>query len=345
MAKNTSKKNSDGKPEGKGPAPKKRKKTAAVAKALKAASPVCVAGIGASAGGLEALEGFFTSMPSGSNMAFVIIQHLAPGRKSIMGSLLSKYTDMRVLEIEDGMKIESGCVYMNPPDKDVSVMGGALYLTDPVETHALRLPIDHFFRSLAQDQHERGICIILSGTATDGTLGLKAVKGEGGMTMVQEESQAKYDSMPRSAINTGLVDFILPVEKMPQELVRYISHPYIEKPERMITPKQEYLNTVRKICLLIRARTGHDFSNYKQNTVRRRIERRMAVHQFTNITDYLRYLGDVPAEVETLYRDMLITVTNFFRDPEAFDVLNKSVVLPLVERKDTDSDVRIWVPG
>ncbi len=243
--------------------------------------------------------------------------------KSIMVSLLSKYTEMNINEISDGVEIVPNSIYMNPPDKDVSVLNGRLYLTEPMDTHATRLPIDQFLRSLAADQKERTVAIILSGTGTDGTLGLKAIKGEGGMTMAQDESQAKYDSMPRSAINTGLVDFILPVEQMGDELLKYTKHPYIEEAQKAVTPRQDYLMNVKKIFLLIRSSTGHDFSNYKQNTIRRRIERRMAVHQIDKIEEYLRFLRDSPIEVETLFKDMLIGVTNFFRDPDAFEVLEK----------------------
>jgi two-component system CheB/CheR fusion protein len=308
-------------------------------------SPLCIVGIGASAGGLEALEGLFSKMPSDTNMAFVIIQHLAPKHKSIMGSLLQKYTGMNIQQISDGLKIRPNCMYLNPPDKDVSVLNGTLYLSDPEVAHATRLPIDSFLRSLAADQREKAICIILSGTGTDGTLGLKAVKGEGGMTMVQDEKQAKYDSMPRSAINTGRVDFILPVEKMPSELSRYIKHPYMKDADMPVTPKQEYMNTVKKICLVIRSTTGHDFSNYKMTTILRRIERRMAVHQIDAITDYLKYLRENTSEVENLYKDMLITVTNFFRDPDAFELLSKEIIPDLLSQKKPDSSFRVWVPG
>jgi two-component system CheB/CheR fusion protein len=333
---------------------KTNKKAAAKKKAVKIIlpfttkqknGPLCIVGIGASAGGLEALEGLFSKMPSDTNMAFVIIQHLAPKHKSIMGSLLQKYTGMTILQMKDGMKVEPNCMYLNPPDKDVSVLNGALYLSDPVESHSARLAIDFFFRSLAADQMEKAICIILSGTGTDGTLGLKAIKGEGGMTMAQEEKQAKYDSMPRSAINTGFVDFILPVEKMPSELSKYVRHPYMKDADKPVTPKQEYMNSLKKIFIIIRLTTGHDFSNYKMNTIRRRIERRMAVHQIDLITEYLRYLHENVTEVEMLYKDMLITVTNFFRDPEAFDLLGKKTIPDLLKQKKPDSSLRVWVPG
>ncbi|MDR4507032.1 MAG: PAS domain-containing protein [Candidatus Brocadiaceae bacterium] len=304
-----------------------------------------VVGIGASAGGLEALEGFFSNMPAHSNLAIVIIQHLAPQYKSIMGSLLSKYTKMKIVEIADGVKIEPDTVYMNPPDSDVAVMGCALQLMKPLETHAARLPIDYFFRSLSEDQGEKAVCIVLSGTGTDGTLGLKAIKGSGGMTMAQLEEQAKYDSMPKNAINTGLVDFVLPVEKMPRELVKYSKHPYIKKPDGAFAAEQTYQNTITKILLQIRTKTGQDFSNYKQNTIRRRIERRMAVHQIEKIAEYLHYVRENPVEVGALYKDMLIGVTNFFRDPDAFEILKEKALTDALKSKHSNSDLRIWVPG
>jgi len=304
-----------------------------------------IVGIGASAGGLEALEGFFSHVPSEPNMAFVVIQHLAPKHKSVMDSLLKRRTQMDVLAAEDGRKIEPNCVYLNPPDKDVAIMGGALHLIEPVERHGIRLPIDYFFRSLAQDQREKAICIVLSGTASDGTLGVRAIKGEGGMAMAQEEKQAQYNSMPKSAIDTGLVDFILPVEKMSEELIRYTKHPYIKASEKITDTEERFEATLSKIFLAVRATTGHDFSNYKQSTTRRRIQRRMAVHQIDDITDYLRYLQKNPAEVGVLDKDLYIRVTNFFRDTDGFDALNQKVILNLLKGKQAESSLRVWVPG
>lgn len=304
-----------------------------------------IVGIGASAGGLEALEGLFSNMPSQTNIAFVVIQHLAPSHKSIMPSLLKKFTKMKTIEIEDGMEIEPDCIYLNPPDKDVAILNCAFQLIKPVETHQLRLPIDYFFRSLAKDRSEKAVCIILSGTGTDGTLGLKAVKGEGGMTMVQEERQARYDGMPRSAIETGLVDFILPIEKMPEELMKYVKHPYIKGTPKPVTAEEKFKNAVNKIFVLIRDNTGNDFSNYKLTTIRRRIERRMAVHQIDSIDHYVNYLQQRPAEIETLYKDMLITVTNFFRDKDAYKIIAEKVIPTILKNKLPESTIRIWVPG
>lgn len=304
-----------------------------------------IVGIGASAGGLEAIEGFFSAVPSDAKIAFVIVQHLAPEQKSMMGSLLEKYTLLKIAEIQDGMKIEPGCIYLNPPNKDVSIIDNFFSLIKPVKFQGIRLPIDYFFRSLAQYRADKAICIILSGTGSDGTLGLKAVKEVGGMAMAQEESQARYDGMPRSAINTGLVDYVLPVEKMPHELMKYIKHPYIDNPSKESLTAENIENHLHKIFVLIRSSTGHDFSHYKRNTIFRRIQRRMAVHQIENIADYIHYLQENPAEVKKLFNDLLITVTNFFRDPKAFNSLSEKVILPIVEERATGTCIRVWVAG
>ena len=278
-------------------------------------------------------------------MAFVIIQHLSPDHKSIMGQILKKDTRMPVLEIQDGMKPELNCVYFNPPNREVAIYQGVFHLVEPAETRYSRLPIDYFFRSLAQDLEEKAICIVLSGTGSDGTLGLEAVKGAGGMTMAQEEEQAKYPFMPRSAIDTGLVDYVLPVEEMPEELIRYVKHPYLESRERELTPDSNYQNFLGKILMLVRASTKHDFSHYKQTTIRRRLGRRMAVHKIEGIADYFRYLQQNPAEVQTLFKDLVICVTSFFRDPEAFKALETKVIPDILARKPDNAPIRIWVAG
>jgi two-component system CheB/CheR fusion protein len=302
-----------------------------------------IVGLGASAGGLEALELFFTHMPPEAGIAFVIIQHLYPKHKSIMDELLKRRTTMRVLQAQDGITLEPNSVYLNQPDKDIAIFNGKFQLTDPVKTHRVRLPINHFFRSLAEDQGENSICIILSGSGSDGTLGLKEIKGSGGMVMVQNPEQAQYDSMPRSAIETGLVDYVLPAEKMPKELIGYIKQPYVRGYK--IGIGAEHLDAIQKVLMLVRSKTGHDFSHYKQNTVHRRVERRMALHKIADILNYVRYLKETPAEVDALFKDLIIEVTSFFRDPEAFEVLGEKIIPALVEHKKPDSAVRVWVPG
>jgi two-component system CheB/CheR fusion protein len=277
-----------------------------------------IVGIGASAGGLEALEAFFSHMPSDANIAFVVIQHLSPKHKSIMGSLLAKYTQMEVLELKDGMKVEPNRVYLNPPDKNVIII---------------------------EDLGEKAICIILSGTATDGTLGLKTVKGEGGIAMVQDPDSAKYDGMPRSAVATGIVDFILPVEKIPDQLVKYIQAPYVALEKRLKATDEKFANHSQKIFALIRTTTGHDFSHYKQTTIRRRIERRLAVHQIEKMSSYVEYLQKNEAEINILFKDMLIGVTNFFRDPKAFKSLKEQVLPALLKARQPETAIRVWVVG
>lgn len=306
--------------------------------------PFPVVGIGASAGGLEAIEKFFSNLPDVTGMAYVIIQHLHPGYKSIMADILRKHTVMKVREVEDGMRIVRDQVYLNPPDKEVALFNGIFHLSDPIETHGLRLPIDYFFRSLARERGEKAACAILSGTGSDGTLGLEEVKGAGGMTLVQEEKQASYGGMPGSAIRTGLVDFILPVEKMPEEIARFMKHPHFGRRKNAALEKH-LQGFIQKILMLVRISTGHDFNLYKQNTIRRRIERRMIIHKIAQISDYYRYLRENKEEIKILFQDLLIGVTRFFRDPEAFDALKKEAIIPIVERKPEGSTVRVWVPG
>lgn len=305
-----------------------------------------IVGIGASAGGLEALEAFLAHMPPDTGMAFVVIQHLSPKHKSMMAEILQRATPMKVSQIQDGTKLEPNCVFLNAPDKETALFNSVFRLTDPAAREGFRLPIDHFFRALAQDQAERAICIVLSGTGSDGTLGLKAIKEKGGMSMAQEEQQAKYAGMPQSAIETGLVDFVLPVEKMSEELLAYVKHPYVknrEKSNRVVEDTEDAF--FQKILMLVRSSSGVDFTHYKRSTIFRRIERRMAMHQLERMAAYFRYLNERRAEVQVLFKDLLIGVTSFFRDPQAFEILAEKVIPLLLEQKQADVPLRIWVPG
>jgi two-component system CheB/CheR fusion protein len=306
-----------------------------------------IVGIGASAGGLSAFEAFFSAMPADidTGMAFVLVQHLSPDHKSILCDLVKRYTRMRVYEVEDGVKVKPDCAYIIPPNRDMAFVDGTLQLLEPSAPRGLRLPIDFFFRSLAQDQHEKAICIVLSGTGSDGTLGVRAVKGEGGMAMAQDPDSTEHDGMPRSAIATGLVDYILPPAKMPAELVAYVTHAFGKKPRPVSAPPPTTEDALKKICYLLRAQTGHDFSQYKQNTLVRRVERRMALHQIERMEAYLRYAQENPGELEALFRDLLIGVTNFFRDPEAFASLQTLVIPQLFAGKPAGGSVRVWVCG
>ena len=306
-----------------------------------------IVGIGASAGGLAAFEAFFSGMPAETDpgMAFVLVQHLAPDHKSILSDLVKRYTRMQVFEVEDGMAVRPNCAYIIPPNRDMAFLDGTLQLLEPAAPRGHRLPIDFFFRSLAQDQHERAICIVLSGTGSDGTQGVRAVKGEGGMVMAQNPESTEYDGMPRSAIATGLVDYVLPPAEMPAQLIAYVAHAFGKAPRPVSPPAPKAEDAMKKIFILLRAQTGHDFSQYKQNTIDRRVERRMAVHQIERLDEYVRYLQQTPAEVEALFRDLLIGVTSFFRDPEAFAALKEQVIPRLFAGKDAGAAIRVWVPG
>ncbi len=304
-----------------------------------------IVAIGASAGGLEAFEQFFKNMPGDSNMAFVLIPHLSPDHKSIMPELLSRHTTMSIVQAENGMTVMPNCVYIIPPDKDMSILHGKLQIFDPVERRGIRHPIDFFFRALAQDQGEKAVCIVLSGTGSEGTLGLKAIKGEGGLVLVQNPKTAKYDGMPGSAVATGLADYVLSPDQMPSYLLAYTKSPVLR-----LVPPIEQLETkpiavLEKIFVLIRAQTGHDFSRYKHKTVLRRIERRMAVLQIENQADYVAYMRNTPQEIDTLFKELLIRVTNFFRDPEAYETLAEKALPLIFHNRPQDLPIRIWVPG
>jgi two-component system CheB/CheR fusion protein len=304
-----------------------------------------VVGMGASAGGLEAFEAFFKKMPADSGMAFVLVAHLDPTHVSILPEILQKQTTMKVTQVKDGMKVHANCVYVIPPNKDLGILNGVLQLMDFSLPRGSNLPIDSFFRSLAQDQGANAICIILSGTASDGTLGLKAIKGAMGMVIVQDEESAKYDGMPSSAIATKLADYVLPPEKMPEQLIKYTRHAFLKAAPKIDPVCGMIPNALQKIFVVLRDRTGHDFSLYKKNTLCRRIEKRMNVHQIDDISDYARYLQESHQEANILFKELLIGVTNFFRDPQAFDALKKKVLPKFLKGIPNDYNLRVWVPG
>jgi two-component system CheB/CheR fusion protein len=249
-----------------------------------------VVGIGASAGGLAAFEAFFSGMPVDVDpgMAFVLVQHLAPDHKSILSELVRRYTRMQVFDVEDGMVVKPNCAYIIPPNYDMAFLQGALHLLEPVAPRGQRLAVDYFFQSLAADQHEHAIGIVLSGTGSDGTLGVRAIKAVGGMVMVQSTASSEFDGMPRSAIATGLADYQLPPAEMPARLMAYAAQAFGKPPRSGLpaTPKTE--SALKKIYVLLRAQTGHDFSHYKPSTIYRRIERRMAVHRSRRIDAYVQ---------------------------------------------------------
>jgi chemotaxis methyl-accepting protein methylase len=306
--------------------------------------PFPIVGIGASAGGLEALEQFLRQVPQGCGMAFVIVQHLDPTHKGIMPELLQRTTAMEVFQVRDRMKVKTDCVYVIPPNKDMSILHGVLHLFEPSAPRGLRLPIDFFLRSLAEDRQELSIGVILSGMGSDGTMGLRAIKEKGGVVLVQEPASAKFDSMPRSAINAGLADLVAPAEQLPGKIVAYLRHALvIAKTEHALEEKDQ--SALEKVLILLRIKTGQDFSLYKKNTVYRRIERRMGIHQLDRIADYVRYLQESPQELEILFKELLIGVTSFFRDPAAWDRLQKESIPALLAGHAAGGVLRAWSAG
>jgi two-component system, chemotaxis family, CheB/CheR fusion protein len=304
-----------------------------------------IVGIGASAGGLEALQEFFGQLPDDTGAAFVVITHLHPGHLSLLPELLGRTTRLPVAEAHDGLRVEPDHVYVATPGGLMSIQDGVLRRSDSTGFHPQDLPIDHFFRALAKDQKEHAICIILSGTGTDGTLGMRVIKGESGMAMVQEVPTARYTGMPSSAHATGLADYVLPAGKMPEQLLAYIRGPYLGSPTTCVTAPSFPTEPLQRILVLLRARTGHDFRSYKASTVRRRIERRMNVHQVKLPQDYVAYLRENPYELDLLFSELLISVTSFFRDPDAFAALGESALPALIAARPVGQDLRVWVPG
>jgi len=302
-----------------------------------------VIGIGASAGGLEAFTKFLSSLPTDTGMAFVLIQHLDPTHTSNMVGLLRRQTKMEVFLAEDGMKLQPDCIYMMPPNKNMLITDRTLMLEESQERPGISHNIDRFFLSLAQDLKEKSIAIIMSGTGSDGSAGAKAIKAELGMVMVQDPATATYDGMPRSAIAAGVADYVLPAEKMAQALIDYVKESYGKRRARRQQIQRD-TSTLNKILTIVRSKTRHDFSSYKETTINRRIERRMGLNQIDDVNMYLKYLREHSEEVDLLAKDFLINVTSFFRDPAAFDAL-KVAAVDMMKEKPEGSIIRAWVPG
>ncbi len=328
--------------------PRRAKKAFAVATAEETPAPkpsvsFPIVGIGASAGGLEALEQFMKQVPMRCGMAFVIVQHLDPTRKGLMAELLQRCTPMKVVQVKDRTLVKPDCVYVIPPNKDMSILHGALHLFEPAEARGLRLPIDLFLRSLAQDQQQLSIGVILSGMGSDGTLGMRDIKEKAGLALAQEPTSAKFDSMPRSVIDAGVVDIVAPAEELPNKIMAFLKRkPLVDETDPVVEEKMR--GGLEKILILLRTQSGHDFSFYKSNTLYRRIERRMAIHQIEKIATYVRFLQENPQELDLLFKEMLIGVTSFFRDPAVWKMLREET-LPTLLIGRPEGTLRAWIAG
>ena len=308
-------------------------------------TPHAVVGIGASAGGLETFEQFFTHIPADTGMAFILVTHLDPTHKGILPELIQRFTAMPVFWAEDGMVVRQNTVYVKPANADLAILHGTLAILEPVAAARTSwTPIDLFFRHLAEDQDGKAVGIILSGMGHDGTLGIRAIKERMGMAMAQDPHSAPYGSMPESAIATGLVDHVAPAADLPHLLIQYVKS--IDTIVHVAAiPTKGMEEGLKKVFVLIRAQTGQDFSQYKQSTILRRVKRRMGLHQLTRIEDYVRYLQESPAEIAIMAKELLIGVTRFFRDPDAWQALQEKTIRDLAGSTPEGSVIRAWVPG
>ncbi|MFA9391100.1 MAG: chemotaxis protein CheB [Prolixibacteraceae bacterium] len=302
-----------------------------------------IVGIGASAGGLEALEQFFSNMPGNNGMAFVVIQHLDPTHVGILPELLQRSTSMLVAQATDRLRVKPNCVYVIPPNKNISILNGVLHLFEPVESRGLRLPIDFFFRSLALEKQNQSIGIVLSGMGSDGSSGLMAIKEKHGIAIVQEPDTAKFDGMPTSAMEAIVPDILAPANEMAAKLIAFSRYQPTALSDQDFEKK--YKGNLEKIIILLREHTGHDFSMYKKTTLFRRIERRKGVHQIAKIQSYVRFLQENPIEIELLFKELLIGVTNFFRDTNVWEKLKNEVLPPIIGALPEGYCFRAWIPA
>lgn len=305
-----------------------------------------IVGIGASAGGLEAATMLLKALPTNLGMGFVLVQHLDPTHESILADLLSKATTLPVEEARDNTQVQPNHVYVIPHNKDMTIRAGVLKLTARGARKKLHMPIDQFLRSLAESQNEKAIGIILSGTASDGTLGLKAIKIAGGITFAQDET-AKYQGMPKAAISSGNVDFVLSPGGIAKELTKMNNHPYIKQSmpieDQQELPEDE--DGLKKIFFMLRRGSGIDFRHYKGATINRRIRRRMLLHKLRSFKEYIEYLKENSGEIESLHNDLLINVTSFFREPQSFQFLHDKIFPIMIKNRTTKEPIRVWVPG
>lgn len=304
-----------------------------------------IVGIGASAGGLEAVTRLLKHLPANTGMAFVVVQHLDPTHESALTSLLSRTTEMAVSEVRNGIALEPNRVYVIPPNKRMLISARKLKLSPRSDGHEEPMPIDLIFKSLAEQEGSNAVGIVLSGSGADGTQGLLAIKAGGGITFAQEEKTAKYPAMPGNAISAGCVDFVLSPEKMVREMQRIGGHLSLALPEERLDEQPADEKAFEAALLLVRQRTGVDFTYYKHATLRRRMQRRMVLHKLESLRDYCAFLRSHPAEVKELFNDILIHVTGFFRDGAVFQTLRRRLFPRILKGKARDESVRIWIPG
>ena len=311
-----------------------------------AAADLTVVGIGASAGGLEALTRLLQPLDQKTSLALVVVQHLAAQHESLLPELLSAKAALPVVQVRNGMPLQAGRVHVIPPNVEMTVTDGVLRLTPRGEGRSRHHPIDAFFASLAERSEGRAIGIVLSGSASDGASGLREIKSAGGITIAQAPKTAQYDGMPRAAIATGAVDLILSPEQIAEELTRLDAHPFLKTALTGIEPKVAHGDGELEVLFgLLRRATGVDFTHYKLPTIRRRLHRRMLLHRTERLEDYLAVLQKDANEIKTLYRDLLIQVTRFFRDPESFQTLKRLVFPRIVAESSGKRPIRLWVPG
>ncbi len=308
-------------------------------------NPFPVVGIGASAGGLEAVSQLLANLPDNTGMAFVVVQHLDPRHESRLPELLARTTRMQVREAANGLAVEADHVYVIPPNTKMALAGGILHVTPREERRGQHLPIDFLFRSLAEDQQARSVAVVLSGTGSDGTQGLCEIKAAGGITFAQEESTAAHPGMPHSAVASGCVDFVLAPDQLAKRLRQIGGHPYLTPTRAPIEVEPSVQHNYQKILAAVRASSGVDFSHYRDTTIKRRIMRRMAVNTQESLSEYAERLKTDPGEVNALYRDLLINVTSFFRDPELFETLKAQVFPEIIKGKSPTEPIRVWSPG
>src|SRR5438477_3389544 len=309
--------------------------------------PFPVVGVGASAGGFEAVMTLLKHLPVNTGMAFVVVLHLDPRHKSKLTELVARATTMPVREIKNNMPVDPNEVYVLPANLDVIIARKKLKLVRRPDSERLHMPIDHFFSSLAEEQGSRAIGVVLSGTGSDGTVGLQSIKAESGISFAEAQASAKYFDMPRSAINAGCVDAVLTPQALAKELALIARHPFV-RPRRARAPKEQFpesIDALGKIFFLLKQSSGVDFSLYKHTTLRRRISRRMVLQRIERVDDYVTLLRSHPEDLEALFNDLLINVTGFFRDRPVYATLKKKIVPKIIKAKDRQGEIRVWVPG